>query len=580
MTQESEASRPRKRTPAEASEFEREQLRFFLSGDDLAATLATVNPSLAWLPDLYAMKLVQHETQLIAWIERNFADVDAVRDVVNNLALFGPETANFLEFRLNSQAKNLSPLLKKCWELIIRHMRSAKRTLAQNEWFEIAPQLKRGEHSAALLERFADALRPKLKLSKRFSFHDREPKAPERPSDLMSVDYEVEDGLSSTDVLAAWPEDASADTDEALLVKLTEALGATLADAIDVGVESNEGYSTSDTDVPSVARHVQNEYRSGFQVIVRVMAEIWMRLAAKSPAKALTMAERWRDSPFRLVRRLALFAAVSPVVPADVAANMLVQLPAGELFLSGSSVEINRLIRARWKEFPKTKHNVILRRFLEGPPRRIFREGADIDRAVDHTRFEILSSMVREGFDIGAAGKKLLAEITGRHQQWQPKPAEQAGFHVWHESGPHDVAGDADKLKDVPDERLVAEARKSATKAAFMDGDLWQGLCLSNPDRALRGLDYAATDGDWPEGFWEQLLWSRTTYADSSTEPRVAQLLIKWPTETFAKVSAAASSWLNERVKTLPDDLLWPLWDKIADASLIDTGDNKETGDA
>jgi hypothetical protein len=88
------------------------------------------------------------------------------------------------------------------------------------------------------------------------------------------------------------------------------------------------------------------------------MAEIWMRLAAKSPAKALTMAERWRDSPFRLVRRLALFAAVSPAVPADVAANMLVQLPAGELFLSGSSVEINRLIHARWKEFPKTKHNV------------------------------------------------------------------------------------------------------------------------------------------------------------------------------------------------------------------------------
>jgi hypothetical protein len=561
----------RKKTPEEASEFEREQLRFFLSGDDLAATLATVNPSLAWLPVLSEMKLLENDTQLIAWVERNFSDVDAVRDVVNNLPFFGPQAANFLEFRLNGQSGNLSPLLAKSWQLIIRHMRTAKRGLAQNEWFEIAPQLKRGEHSAELLERLAHALRPKLKLSKRLSWYDREDKTPERPSDLMSIDFEVDDGVPSSDVLAAWPEAASADVDEALLLQLTTALSATLADATDVGVEGDEGFSTSDTDVPSVARHAQNEYRSGFQTIVRVIAEVWTRLATKSPAKAVAMAERWRDSQFRLIRRLALFAAVNPVVPADVAASMLARLPPGELFLSSSSVEINRLISARWKEFPKTKQNVILGRFRDGPPQSLFREGADIDRAVDHCRYEILSSMARDGLDIGAAGKKLLADIGARYPQWRPKPVEQAGFHVWHESGFRDVAGDMDKLKNVPDNRLVAEATKIAAKAAFMDGDLWQGLCLSNPDRALRGLDYAATDGDLPVGLWEQLLWSRTKYSDSSTEPRIAQLLLQWPAETFSKVSAAASSWLNDRVKTLSDDLLWPLWDKIADASLIET---------
>lgn len=42
----------RKRTPEDVTEFEREQLRFFLAGDDLATTLATINPSLAWLPVL------------------------------------------------------------------------------------------------------------------------------------------------------------------------------------------------------------------------------------------------------------------------------------------------------------------------------------------------------------------------------------------------------------------------------------------------------------------------------------------------------------------------------------------------
>jgi hypothetical protein len=570
----------RKKTPADATPFEREQLRFLLSDSDVAAVLAEVNPSLAWLPVLSEMKLIQSETQLVAWIERNFADLDALRDVVANLHFFGPETANFLEFRLNHQAKSLSPLLKNCWELILRHMRAAKRGIAQNEWFEIAPQLSRGDHSTALLERLANTLRPKLKVSKRLSLYDREKKKPERATDVVLVKYEVEVGVSSSEILAAWPQDASADADEALLSQLTRALSVTLADAMDVGVESNEGYSTSDADVPSVARHPQNEYRSGFQAIVRVMAEVWTRLAAKSPSKANGIAERWRESSFRLLRRLALFAALSPVVPAKSAAVMLVQLPVGDLFLSSSSVEITRLIRAQWKEFPKPRQNAILRRFREGPPRSLFRKGADIDRAVDHARFEVLSTMIRDRLDIGAAGKKLLDEITTRYPSWQPKPPERAGFHVWHESGPRDIADGANKLKNLQDSRLVAEAKRIAANADFLDADVWQGLCLAEPDRALRGLDAATRKRDWPSDFWEQLLWSRTAYADAATEDRIAQLLLQWPVKSFEKVSAAASSWVHERVKTLPDDLLWPLWDKIADATLVESEVTDEVNDA
>ncbi len=215
----------RKKTPADTTPFEREQLRFFLSGGDLAATLSEVNPSLAWLPVLAEMKLIQNETQLIAWIERNFADMDAVRDVVANIRFFGPDTANFIEYRLNAQAANLPPLLAKSWSLIIRHMRAVKQNLAQNEWFEISPQLKRGDQSAAVLERLANALRPKLKIGKRFFWRDTaEDKAPERPSDLMSIDFEVEGSVLPDNVLAAWPNNAAPETDERLLSQLTGAL--------------------------------------------------------------------------------------------------------------------------------------------------------------------------------------------------------------------------------------------------------------------------------------------------------------------------------------------------------------------
>jgi hypothetical protein len=373
---------------------------------------------------------------LVGWIERNFSDVDAVRDVAANIDWFGTETATFLEFRLHERAPQLPPLLAKCWTLILRHMRSTKRGLAQNEWFTIAPLIKQGQHSADILARLSSSLRPKLKIGKRLSWYrDEESKPIERPADLMSIDFEVRDSVSSKDVLDAWPNVAAAETDEELLRQLTGALDAALADATDAGVEAEHGYSTSDTDVPSVARHRQNEYRSGFQAIVRVMAEIWTRLAAKSSSRSLAIATIWRNSPYRLTRRLAMFAFANSTTPGTEAADVLIGLPAGELFLTGSSVEAYRLIRERWTDFPNAKQKQILKRICEGPPRTRFREGSDIDRAVDRSRYDYLSDMADLGINLGSRATKLLAAIQKRWPDWKPKPAEQIGFHIWHESG-------------------------------------------------------------------------------------------------------------------------------------------------
>ena len=571
-TDQASISSPKRKTPADVSEFEREQLRFFLAGDDLAVVLATLNPSLAWLPLLSQMKLIQSETQLIAWIERNFENVDAVREVVANLKFFGPDTANFLQYRLNAQTARLSPLLATCWNLIVRHMRTNKRGLAGNELFDLLPQLKRGEHSNDILERLANALRPRLRIKERFTLHGTEDKTPQTPSDLMSIDFEVDNTLRLADTLEAWPKDASAASDENLLLHLTTALEAALSDATDLGVESNTGYGTSDTDVPSVASHAQNEYRSGFQQIVRMIAEVWTRLAKKTPNSALSFTERWRRSDFRLVRRIALFAAADPAVPSASAANMLIEIPQGELFLTNSSVEVYRLIRARWKDFSVEDQQKIGRRLCEGPPRNWFREGTEIDQVIDRVRFDVFSHMVGDGLAIGDEATKLLNEIKTRWPQWAPRPAEQAGFHIWHSGGPVELLS-TDIFKDIPDNELVATALDHAAKADFLDANCWDALCLSKPDQALRGLDAVAAAGTWPDELWRQMIWSPTPYVNPETEARMAELLLQCPSATFAKLADAASAWLDEHSRTLAEDILWQLWDKIAAAVLNESED-------
>ena len=96
MTKSAVKQGSQRKTPEDATDFEREQLRFFLSGSDLRTTLATLNPSIAWLPVLSQMKLIRGETELAPWIERNFDDVDAVRDVVANIRFLGQKRQIFL----------------------------------------------------------------------------------------------------------------------------------------------------------------------------------------------------------------------------------------------------------------------------------------------------------------------------------------------------------------------------------------------------------------------------------------------------------------------------------------------------
>jgi hypothetical protein len=556
----------KKKTPRDATDFEREQLRFFLSQEDVANKLAELNPSLAWLPELARMKVIEEPVQLTPWIEQNFGDPEAVREVSGNLEYFDERSAELLEFRLNNRRDRLPPLLTKGWQLIIRHIRDHPRGMLRSEWFDIQPRIKAGERSPELLERLARVLRPKPKVSKRISWYDdgNSERVPRKLSDLMSIDYEVDGVITEAEVLAAWPRGASADVEQRLLIALADALDAALADALETEVESNIGYGISDTDVPSVAAHGQNEYRSGFLPIVRVIAEIWTQLARKGK-EILPFVQRWSSSPLKLNKRLALFAAADKAVPQEDAADVLLALPQGLLFLTSTTVEVFRLIRARWKEFPAEKRDIIENRLRAGPPSDWFRSDADLH--VERSRFDILGEMERAGLALSDESKSALAEIKRKHSEWKLRPPEQAGFHIWHESGGR-IVGNLQKLQNVPVESLVDEAKKLADQADFMDGDDWQALCQSDPQRALEGLEVKTKNGEWPDWAWNPFLWATQNLDSPDSIALTGKLLLAFPNKDFPKIASTASWWLNEKAKALDAHLLWPLWDKIEAATV------------
>lgn len=552
----------KKKTPSDTTDFEREQLRFFLGQEDVANKLADLNPSIAWLPELTRMKVIESSRQLMPWLDKNFDDPEAVREVSRNLNFFDEDSADVLELLVGQKRKSLPPLLAKCWQLIVRHIRDNPRGALRSDWFEIRARIKAGDHSSEVFEEVARILRPKPRISRRISWprEASEESALKRPSDLMSVDYEVDGDLTEQEFHEVWPRDASKETEQKLLGILVGALDLALEDAIEAEVESNDGYSLSDIDVPSVAAHQQNEYRSGFLPIVRMIAESWTRLAQKDPTLALPFIHRWLLSPQKLNKRLAIFAAADKAIPKSAAADVLLTLPQGLLFLTNTSVEVFRLVRSRWAEFSETERTEIEERFSAGPPPEWFR--SDAEEFVDRCRFDILAEMSRWGFQLGNSAATLLASIKSRHPQWQLRPAEQAGFHMWH-GGMTYGGGDARRLEGVPVELLVDEAGNVPNEADSTKEDDWRALCESDAERALSGLEAKARVGEWPNWAWKPFLWAAKKLERPDSITLAAELLAKVPDEELLKIAYEASWWLNEAGKALREDLLWLLWDRI-----------------
>lgn len=555
---------PKKVTPSDVSELEREQLRFLLSGSDMAEALVELNPSLSWLPTLYEMNLLKSDAAVAVWVEQNFDSTDAVREVVANIRFFREESANILEYRLDRRRNELSPLLVKCWQLIIRHIRNARHDFPHREWFEILPRLKKGEHSTELLERFVKIVTPRLRVQKRFGWYNgEEEREIKEPSDLMTIRYEVDEGVNEQEFFSAWSDNVSEATEQRLVLMLSHALANVLSDAIDVGIEHDRGLSLSDTDVPSVAAHDQNAYKHGLLTIVRITVELWARLAKRNSQMAEAIYEEWKSAPFRLARRMALFAATDPHIPASEAANLLLFLPLGELFLTHSSVEVHRLVRQRWHEFTDDKRARIEARVIEGPPSDWFREGADLQRALDHYRFDLLSDFERSTVPLGRPAAQLLEEIRQRHPTWQATEPERDGFLFWH-SGVRSISGDKAKLENVAPEELVSVALKARSEEDFLEGDAWEAFAQSDPAKAFEGIEHARAENKWDQGVWRPFLWSANKIADVPTLNRIAKLLAEWPSAApFDETCIGAAWWLDEVADTLDDQILWSAWDLI-----------------
>ncbi|NTA40354.1 SIR2 family protein [Agrobacterium salinitolerans] len=568
-----------KKSPTEATEFDRAQLSSLKGRGNAPALLIESNPSLVWLPTLTEVKMIRHDERWLAgWIQGNLQDYRAVTAVVAQLGFFGPGVADALSYSLEQYKGELPPILRKSWSILIRHMRRVQPSPASG-WYDLLPVLKRGEITADAIKRLTDLMTPELEVSRRFTLDDNATVEPSSVHDLMRIEFEPEENVALDEILDAWPVDCGSEADHALLTALSHGLDRAIASATDLGLEGDWGYGLADVQVASVADHPQNRHRKGFVPIVRMIAEIWSRLARKQPDLALEFIAKWVKSPYRVNHRIALYACRDRSVGADMVNGALMAISADEIFLTGCAVETHRLLVERFRDIDPEARALFEQRLREGPASASFKPDTDQARYIDRARFDVIGNLLRDGVGLSQETNAVYRVIVERHPEWGLRPQAQAGFHRWFEMSAERPIGDPKAFEGVSDDKLVEAALTEDATERWQDGQNWRQLCEQEPDRALRALHLEGAANRWRSGAWRDFLLANSRDDAVVNIDHITEELLRWPSAEFPQVASFVADWLGTGKLLECETYKWNLWDKAAEA-LADDGEVTSSAEA
>lgn len=562
--------------PSALSEPDLSRAMELLSHGDAGGILEDRNPEASWLEMLQSRRRLSMggRTQLPsnpppikpgAWIGKRVND-PAMITACAGLPVFDDDAVWFIRRSLDQAEPPLSDVRRQAWDLLLASRTAGGETPEFGmDWYRTAPRIAKGYTGHASRHLISAMTRPRLTLARPFRFQEVEDEGgPETLGKLLWVDFKAALEFPVDDVLAVWPD--TAEQSRALLVGLGRTLFDALEEAEDVDFLS--GWDGADRDVPSVARHAQNEYRDGFYPIIRLMADLWDRLAERNLQDAAALAETWAASPWSLVQRLALFAGKHAAVPAETVTGWIEQVDDNAFWIGNTRVELTKLLIARWADLPRDRRDTIEARIRQGIPRNLFRaevvwEDDEWTSTLRNSVYRRLTRLRDQGCELQPESETLLAEIQVAYPEWRPGLGDRDDFGSWSESrtGPD---GHPELLDTVEDDKLVDEALRIQQENAFEENDLWRVFVSSDPNRALRGLNARAANKEWEPEAWRPLLWDASENDDGGLQAGLVEALLRMPVEHLSVIVDSVASWMRRQRAALAEQHLWNLWDRLA----------------
>jgi len=532
---------------------------------DASALLGELSPDPRWFEELVGKNVfTRGGTHPGRWFASRIDEPEMIR-AASRIGLFDDQTRWFVRAEIREQ-KQLSPLRRQAWEALASPSRWSPQD-RDDDWFRILPRLQEGDTGYEARSVVAKILTPRFHIERPYGLEVGDD-AEERLGQLLHIDFKSAEYPDPVEVAQAWPDDK--DGIIRLLTMLDRRLREALEQAEDVGFLA--GYDRSNSDVPSVAAHEQNQYGSGFYPIVRVIADLWSKLAGSDATAARGLAEGYLRSEYRLQHRLGLFALHEPAAfPPDVASSTIRGLSDEKFWDRSEQVELMRLLAGRWSELPAKDRDQLEERLRRGPPLEMypldsFQSEGDWQAVSDRAIQDRLRRLKAAGLALTSKSEVVLVAISRRHPNWKNGGGDREDFAVWSESG-NGPSGHPELLTGIGDDKLVAEAMELQRERYFEEGDIWRLIANADPHRALRGLAVEAAHGIWNVSAWRTLFTIAENSGDASLQAAFASEVVGMPDCSLGELVSHASSWLRTKWSTLPAEGATnplALWDRLA----------------
>lgn len=539
-----------------------------LDRGDASQLLGELSPEAAWLQILTERGLLKHPLPDV-WIAARINDSEMIRACAGLLP-FDEQTRWRVKLALDGASDELTDIRKQAWRLMLGQPTPRTSSRADGSWYDWLPLIHKGQTGFQARDLIADILTPRVKIGKPLWWPDEVEQSPEALYKLANVDMEPADHPSPSEILEAWPDTVGDSL--ALFRTLDRSLTNALEQASDLGKTGD--WDAPSRDVPSVAKHVQNQHRGGFRPIVSALADLWGRVAKHDAGNARQLIRHWLESRFVLLRRLYLFALADESWPANEAAKIVLSLNDDDFWDSDTQVEIMRLLVVRWSQFGVQERTALDDRLRAGVPAALFTDEAvaDVERwtsIVDGSIYRRIHRIIAAGGAVSEESQTVLAEISERHPRWRAGPDDQDDFSAWHTER-IGLDGHPELLAGVEDDRLVQEALRLQQEQHFDEGDLWRVFCGADPERALRGLKHESDSGRWDHGAWRVLLWAAAEKGDAAFQHDVAELIFAMPVAILGEILHAATSWMARQRDALVqapqqgEAYFFTVWDCLA----------------
>lgn len=446
------------------------------------------------------------------------------------------------EIRASAPKAIPRPHMRTLWRLVLaQRIGVARNEVNLHDW---SARFKRHGLTATLRLDLREKLTPKVRLRKPFSrvFGSGEAEEPERISNLVNADIVVSaSGVHRT--LAELRDDK--DWREALPDLLAD-FSILLRDTLELMREVQMAGERDDLGhiwQPSISEHRQNRKLRDWTALIDLTRDAWIAMAVRSPDRALSTLDEWRQSPYPVLRRLVLFAAThTETVPVESGVAYLLEDERWWLWLPTTKREAVRLLVSLGPKLDRDTLETLEEAILEGPPRDMFREDLDPEQWSRICKSSIglrLAKMAQAGAELSAAGNDFLRQLRDEFPQWTLADDERDEFAHWTESG----WGPREIIVTPPErEELLKWLREHPERDDWKRDD-WQQRCREDFETAAGALRALAGEDVWPAGRWQDALYAWTDEKVAAT--------------SWREMASVLHNAADNRLKTLTDGVSW-----------------------